>query len=214
MKEVKTKVCTKCKVEKRFEDFSIENSRKDKRHLWCKRCSKIYNREKYASKYAEKNKNFIPEVYPTDTLKTCYKCKEEKFITEFPKNKLGKFAVKSVCRVCDRVRVSTWKKNNPDRVRNLHLKYKHNISLDIFNEMLKHQNNCCAICKIDAKDILGKFKQKLVVDHCHTTGKVRALLCDSCNVGLGLFKDNIESLRKSADYLEFYKDRNLVITLN
>ena len=43
---------------------------------------------------------------------------------------------------------------------------------------------------------------QLVVDHCHKTGKIRGLICDSCNVGLGRFKDNIDNLKNAIKYLE------------
>jgi hypothetical protein len=56
------------------------------------------------------------------------------------------------------------------------------------------QNNQCAICK-------EKFAKTPHVDHCHTTGKVRGLLCWQCNIGIGLLKDNIEVCLAAADYL-------------
>jgi hypothetical protein len=43
----------------------------------------------------------------------------------------------------------------------------------------------------------------LSIDHCHNTGKVRGLLCDHCNKGLGLFKDNIDYLNKAIEYLKY-----------
>ena len=48
----------------------------------------------------------------------------------------------------------------------------------------------------------GKNYKRLGIDHDHTTGQVRGLLCDSCNPALGGFKDNIESLQKAIDYLK------------
>lgn len=44
--------------------------------------------------------------------------------------------------------------------------------------------------------------RRLHVDHCHTTGQVRGVLCDNCNRGVGMFKDRPELLRRAADYLE------------
>jgi hypothetical protein len=63
--------------------------------------------------------------------------------------------------------------------------------------MLQQQNGLCAICK---KTETGKTSN-LCVDHCHKTGKVRGLLCNNCNKGLGLFKDNPEVLLNASAYL-------------
>lgn len=60
------------------------------------------------------------------------------------------------------------------------------------DKMLLEQNNKCAICKQETK---------LHVDHCHTTNKVRGLLCPACNKGLGHFKDNVELLNNARNYL-------------
>lgn len=62
--------------------------------------------------------------------------------------------------------------------------------------MLRDQNGCCAICK--TKPPKGK---RLDIDHDHSTGEVRGLLCGLCNRGLGLFKDNPNTLRSAADYV-------------
>lgn len=72
------------------------------------------------------------------------------------------------------------------------LKFKYGISLVEFKEMAKIQENKCKIC--------GEEKL-LNVDHCHTTGKIRGLLCTNCNLGLGNFKDNPELLTKAIKYL-------------
>ncbi len=89
------------------------------------------------------------------------------------------------------------------RDRNPHKKKEYNLrlyglTLAEFNSMLAAQNGCCAICGHEPG---GTVKQrKLCVDHCHKTGKVRALLCGSCNIGMGLFGDDPERLIKAASY--------------
>lgn len=70
------------------------------------------------------------------------------------------------------------------------------ISLNDYNELLKKQNEVCAICGNKEKN--GK---KLSIDHCHATKKVRGLLCGSCNRALGLLKDNTLFLQKAIEYL-------------
>jgi hypothetical protein len=69
-----------------------------------------------------------------------------------------------------------------------------------FDEMLAAQNGACAIC--GRTDSGRKTTENLHIDHCHKTGKIRGLLCDLCNNGLGRFCDNPNLLRKAAAYLE------------
>ena len=55
-------------------------------------------------------------------------------------------------------------------------------------------------------DVLDKMCiRDRCIDHCHKTGKIRGLLCDTCNRALGLFKDDIQMLKNSVAYLEKYK---------
>lgn len=61
--------------------------------------------------------------------------------------------------------------------------------------MIINQNNSCYICN----EILSK---RAFVDHCHSTGKIRKLLCNNCNLALGNAKDNIEILKNMINYLE------------
>ena len=61
------------------------------------------------------------------------------------------------------------------------------------------------ICPICEKGSIPGVTANLVKDHDHNTGKARAWLCDSCNTGLGRFKDNIELLKKAIDYLKSFQ---------
>ena len=71
-------------------------------------------------------------------------------------------------------------------------KYKTDVSTI---ESLFFSYKACQICG-------QKDRRELCVDHCHTTGAVRGLLCDNCNKALGLFKDNVDVLNKAIDYLK------------
>jgi len=64
--------------------------------------------------------------------------------------------------------------------------------------MLEEQEHKCAICSTSDADL----DKLLSVDHCHTTGKVRGLLCNNCNLALGNFKDKIENLKSAINYLK------------
>lgn len=78
------------------------------------------------------------------------------------------------------------------------LKRRYGITIDDYNNMLSTQNYSCGICKIP----LNTYGRAFGVDHCHTTGKVRGLLCHSCNLSLGGFFDNIIYLKNAINYLE------------
>ncbi len=65
------------------------------------------------------------------------------------------------------------------------------------SEMFEAQGGRCEICKISFFEV-----RRYVIDHCHQTGVVRALLCDSCNTALGKFKDSPALLREAAAYVE------------
>lgn len=95
---------------------------------------------------------------------------------------------------------ATWRAKNPIKMRASKLKYNHGITLEWYNSTLAAQGGGCAICGIPVCPQWGR----LSVDHCHTTGRVRGLLCNACNVSIGRFRDQPERLRKAADYLEHH----------
>jgi hypothetical protein len=75
-------------------------------------------------------------------------------------------------------------------------KKRFNLDKETLDRMFIEQKGCCKICQ---KPFTG---QRPCVDHCHTTNKVRGLLCSSCNKGLGHFFDNQEFLNNAINYLQ------------
>ena len=89
-----------------------------------------------------------------------------------------------------------WYANNKERRRDSVLQKNFGISSEKYEEIFEEQGKGCAIC--------GK-KQGVPyhpVDHDHETGEVRGILCSPCNVGLGMFQDDIKLLLKAKDYLD------------
>jgi hypothetical protein len=78
----------------------------------------------------------------------------------------------------------------------------YNIGFDEIQSMLIKQDYLCAICREEGFKMNDKVYNNLNVDHCHSTGQVRGLLCHNCNRALGLLKDNIERLKSAITYLE------------
>lgn len=131
-------------------------------------------------------------------MKKCYSCGETKPKSEFARCKTKKDGLQSNCKHCRK----EWYQNNKEKIQNTQYLYKFGITSEEYNVKLLKQNFCCAIC--------GKHmaynKRRLVVDHCHTTNKIRDLLCDNCNVLLGHAKDDIEILQKAISYLKEHNE--------
>lgn len=115
----------------------------------------------------------------------------------------GKELACAPCLVAHREKGSLWEKSDPERRNLVHRRSKfkrvYGITLDDYDLRLVEQEGRCAICKTLAEECP---KGILFVDHCHTIGKVRGLLCSLCNFVLGNARDNVETLRNAAIYLE------------
>lgn len=126
--------------------------------------------------------------------RVCTRCGITKPSTEFyPSDRLS-------CKECCKAKGQEWRKRNPEGYK----RQKENAALrrmgfnrTMYDAMLLKQIGCCAICSKPAPQ--GK---RLVIDHCHTAGKVRGLLCSRCNLMIGLAKDSAKILRSAARYLE------------
>ena len=134
---------------------------------------------------------------------TCKICSAKKPLTDFPIRKTHRPGTPvSQCTAC-KVQLNK-KRRIEDREnvlaieRRSKLKNTYGLTPEQYDVMLEAQGSCCAIC--DAKKPGGRTKL-FFIDHCHTTGKVRGLLCMRCNTGLGLFLDNPRFLSKAIDYL-------------
>lgn len=85
-----------------------------------------------------------------------------------------------------------------DRMRGHMRKYQTGVSPEEYNKMFSHQDGRCKICGTPQSEL----KKALALDHCHTTGKIRGLLCVRCNLGIGMFADNIIILKNAVEYLQ------------
>ena len=124
----------------------------------------------------------------------CSKCKLEKDVKEFAKGD-RKDGTNYYCKVCNKIYRDSRKKE----IREYQLQYKFGITLEEYEILATQQSNKCAICSQECPS-----GRNLAVDHCHTTGKVRALLCIHCNQALGGFKDSLDLLEKAKEYLKKY----------
>lgn len=139
-------------------------------------------------------------------MKTCIGCNKEQPLSEFRWANKEKTRRRTDCKTCcaekERARREKWLNENPEEWakarRNAIIKHKYGVTAEQFNAMLMVQEGLCAIC--------GELMENPYVDHCHSTGQVRGLLCHHCNSGLGLFRDNTEFLMSAIKYLEAQSD--------
>ncbi len=137
---------------------------------------------------------------------SCSSCKEEKDESLFPLARGKARGYAWVCKECKKAKHQAKKASMSSEdwfltQRKYWLKSEYGLTLEDYNNKVKEQDHKCAICKCDETDA---FKGLLFVDHCHTTGTVRGLLCHHCNTALGKFRDSKEILTSAIDYVEKY----------
>jgi hypothetical protein len=164
-----------------------------------KKCSKCLKFKKKSEFYSNKKRrggglHHYCKVCARKQVKEHYKNNKEK-MTKIA----SKYYFKNKAKISKRV--AKWKKNNPDKVkqhqRRARLKKSYGITEKEYDAMLMGQGKKCLICE----EYIG-YCGELVVDHNHSDGKVRGLLCHHCNRGLGCFKDSILNLKRAIMYLE------------
>lgn len=96
-----------------------------------------------------------------------------------------------------------WAKAQPPNLRRKtvseRLEYKYGVTLEYKNALIESQGSACAICRSPLE--LDRPTQ-VNLDHCHTTGKIRGVLCRKCNVMIGLAGDKVEVLNRAIEYLQ------------
>ena len=204
-----TKKCVTCGAEKPFAEFYKNNQRTDGLTGDCKPC----RRAKMAVYQMRPARHQTP-----DGTKRCTLCKETKPNEAFHRNQNFGDGLDRACKACRYVRHSAYSKanratlnakmgeryrNDPERYADYSLKKTLGLPLGSYAKMHAAQGGRCAICDTTEP---GSRTKRFHVDHCHTTGKIRALLCEGCNHGLGKFHDRPDLLRGAADYLERHRE--------
>lgn len=142
----------------------------------------------------------VDRLKQTATDRRCKDCGLVKSLTEFYKAH-GDYH-QPRCKKCHHIRTKRWYKEHPEAQkktdRECQLKRKYGITTADYDQLLLKQNFACAICLVRP----NPTDKRLAVDHCHSTGKVRGLLCSCCNTALGKFREDPELLRKGALYVE------------
>lgn len=191
---VNKKICRICRSYKPLTNFQIRDKSSGKLRNECNPCA---NEQKRIASLARKGKE----------SKQCSRCKRTLDILNFrTRGGKQKHLLNSRCKDCCREMHKDWCSRNPERVKEYRKAdewtlYKRcqrrNISPDDFFKAVEAQENKCPVCNQE----LGEITET-AIDHNHDTGEFRGVLHKECNRGLGLFKDNPETLRRAAEYLE------------
>lgn len=174
------KICSKCKKEKSLDQFSRNINSKDGFCWACKTCS---------AKDSRAWRKANPEQHKAGTLAWR--------LANRVRVKNGQRDWREKNREWVKERDLKWRKSNPEILAasgHRRALKRYNISEEDFILLKKKQQNKCAICQ-------EGFKKTPRIDHDHVTGKVRGLLCNTCNISLGGFKDSPRLLQAASNYL-------------
>lgn len=166
-------------------------------------------RKAYQKAYYEKNKGRLLEAQRKRSPEYYQRTKEAAKVRAQKWKEANPERIKELQRLHSeknrdvvRLRSKNWYLNNKERAsanaREVKLR-SYGMTNDAYQSMLEGQGHRCAIC--GAREAMEGKNLRMYVDHCHKTGKVRGLLCQQCNVGIGTFKDDPKLLMKAADYL-------------
>jgi len=137
------------------------------------------------------------ETVPTG-FKVCRECARTLPVEQFHRHSNAKDGLQNRCKQCAVALAVRWSKAHPERFsynqRTARLRAKYGLSRAQLAALLERQNGRCPICQ---RELNTRFH----IDHDHASGKVRGILCDACNKGLGHFGDSSGLLRAALAYL-------------
>lgn len=182
------KTCAKCGEMKPKDSFSPAPKGKEGLHSRCRVCRSTAN--------SEWNKRNADSVKPR--MRSWRKENAEK-VKEYQRT----YSNINKERIVEKAQ--QWAKAHPEQIqairRRAKVKSRYGITHSEYESILAMQGGACAICGTEDTGYWDRFH----IDHCHTTGHVRGLLCTKCNTGLGMFLDNRELLLSAIKYLDSQK---------
>ena len=148
-------------------------------------------------------------------MKKCTNCGEEKSLEHFHKNASSPDGHQKWCKSCrsgynhknthyQREYQRKYRGDNIAELRDQRRQTKYGVEAGFFSRLLVIQDHKCAICS-------EPVNESSALDHCHTTGKVRGILCTLCNTALGKFRDNPDNLMSAIRYLEKHTQDSLKV---
>lgn len=122
-----------------------------------------------------------------------------------------KYAIENKEKIANRKKnhYEKYKQTHLDRARAYAMKSKYGLTIEDYKDMHQKQNGLCLICgkpETQKSNPKSEKPDSLRVDHCHTTGKIRGLLCSACNFGISKFRDDPLLMLRAAAYVEGWQD--------
>ncbi|WP_434100128.1 endonuclease VII domain-containing protein [Streptomyces olivaceus] len=172
------KRCSRCKQHKPRAAFARNKAMRDGLQAYCREWAAAYHQQRQLAK----GRNVRPRVDVPEGHKLCRTCGEIKPHSEWTRNRSASDGLATLCKLCKAV-----------QGRAGHLKRQYGITEMERDALVASQGGACCICLA---------APAAHVDHCHETGRVRGVLCFSCNAALGQFKDRPDAIRRAAAYVE------------
>lgn len=149
---------------------------------------------------------FQPQL---DGTKYCRGCGEDKPPEAFYRDRSTRSGLAAYCTPCKTAYLRRHIENDPERfkakarvrARRHRRRKEYGLTDTEFAALVAEHESTCCICGVAVSDDSPEHNTRLVVDHDHATGKVRGILCDPCNTGLGRFRDDPALLVAAANYL-------------
>lgn len=132
-------------------------------------------------------------------MKTCNRCGKTKTLDSFHTYRNNE--LRSYCKSCHNEYNKQWRKRNKRKHSEQNLKHQlrwklkniYNATIEDYEYIVNRSGGLCEICKKETK---------LYIDHDHITGKLRGMICNSCNLGLGKLGDSVKALELALEYLK------------
>ncbi|MFD5056637.1 endonuclease VII domain-containing protein [Streptomyces tendae] len=172
------KRCSRCGETKPRAAFAANRAARDGLQGYCRPCVAEYHQARQLAK----GKNVRPRVETPAGHKHCRSCGETKPHSEWHRNASASDGLSTSCKACRAV-----------KSRAGHLQRHYGLTEAERDQLIADQGGVCCICLA---------APAAHVDHCHETGRVRGVLCFSCNAALGQFKDRPDAIRRAAAYVE------------
>ncbi|MFI1033186.1 endonuclease VII domain-containing protein [Streptomyces sp. NPDC020951] len=180
--EPNEKQCRKCRRDLPLAAFARDKNRRDGLQVDCRECVADYSAARYRRRQEALGKSVRDKVDVPVGHKLCRTCGEVKPHGEWHRNATASDGLSTRCKAC-----------RAERGRQDHLKRQYGMTEAERDELIASQRGLCCICL---------SAPAAHVDHCHKTGRVRGVLCFSCNAALGQFKDRPDAIRRAAAYVE------------